>query len=174
MADTIRSRTELLALLADNTTGDISPQDLRDMLVSLMGVYGGIEAIDESTPQTGIGTSPVKVTGWTENETSVGVTPDFSAGSLTILYDGVYIVSCQVSFSGTLNTTFSFHLAVDAVEQDEGFHRKLGTGGDVGSSSVTAIIPMVAGNVITLQVEADGAGKQITPVDMQLITFRIG
>lgn len=35
MVDTVRSRTALLALLADNSSGDISPQDIRDMLVSL-------------------------------------------------------------------------------------------------------------------------------------------
>ena len=34
MADTSRSKSDVLALLADNTTGDISPQDLRDALVS--------------------------------------------------------------------------------------------------------------------------------------------
>lgn len=35
MADTVRTIAALQALLADNTEGDISPQDLRDMLVSL-------------------------------------------------------------------------------------------------------------------------------------------
>ena len=35
MADTVRTLAALQALLADNSTGDISPQDLRDMLVSL-------------------------------------------------------------------------------------------------------------------------------------------
>ena len=39
MADTIRAISSLQALLADNTTGDISPQDLRDMLVSLGNMY---------------------------------------------------------------------------------------------------------------------------------------
>ena len=39
MADTIRTIAQLQALLADNTTGDISPQDLRDMLVSLANAY---------------------------------------------------------------------------------------------------------------------------------------
>ena len=37
MADTVRTRTALLALLANNTTGDISPQDLRDFMVSTFG-----------------------------------------------------------------------------------------------------------------------------------------
>ena len=35
MADTLRTLSALQALLADNTTGDISAQDLRDMLVSV-------------------------------------------------------------------------------------------------------------------------------------------
>lgn len=39
MADTIRTVAQIQALLADNTTGAISPQDLRDMLVSLANAY---------------------------------------------------------------------------------------------------------------------------------------
>lgn len=35
MADTLRTLSALQALLADNTTGDISAQDLRDLLVSV-------------------------------------------------------------------------------------------------------------------------------------------
>jgi len=36
MADTQRTRAALLSLLADNVTGDISAQDLRDFLVTVM------------------------------------------------------------------------------------------------------------------------------------------
>jgi hypothetical protein len=36
MSDTARSRTDLQTLLADNVTGAISPQDLRDFLVTAM------------------------------------------------------------------------------------------------------------------------------------------
>ena len=34
MADTIRTKAELVLLMADNSTGDISPQDIRDFVVS--------------------------------------------------------------------------------------------------------------------------------------------
>jgi hypothetical protein len=34
MVDTVRTRAEILALLADNISGDISPQDLRDSYVT--------------------------------------------------------------------------------------------------------------------------------------------
>lgn len=36
MADTSRTRSALLSLFADNVTGQISPQDLRDFLVTVM------------------------------------------------------------------------------------------------------------------------------------------
>jgi hypothetical protein len=41
MADTERTQTEILALLADNTAGAISPQDLRDSVVSARANQGG-------------------------------------------------------------------------------------------------------------------------------------
>jgi len=36
MADTERTRSSILSLFADNTSGDISPQDLRDFVVTMM------------------------------------------------------------------------------------------------------------------------------------------
>lgn len=36
MADTQRTRAQILALFADNVTGQISPQDLRDFVVTIM------------------------------------------------------------------------------------------------------------------------------------------
>lgn len=45
MSDTIRTKDELLALFADNITGDISPQDLRDFVVSNQVSENQIESI---------------------------------------------------------------------------------------------------------------------------------
>lgn len=39
MADTARSKADILALFADNTTGQIRPQDLRDFVVSVGGAF---------------------------------------------------------------------------------------------------------------------------------------
>jgi hypothetical protein len=41
MADTERTQTEILALLADNSAGAISPQDIRDSVVSARANQGG-------------------------------------------------------------------------------------------------------------------------------------
>lgn len=42
MVDTIRTLTDMLALLADNITGDIAPQDVRDLFISSVNQYGQI------------------------------------------------------------------------------------------------------------------------------------
>lgn len=57
MTDTIRTLAELNALLADNTTGDASTQDLRDALIS-QNVH---TEIGRGSLTTSIGTSYVKV-----------------------------------------------------------------------------------------------------------------
>jgi hypothetical protein len=53
MADTIRTRAAILALFADNYTGAISPQDLRDFVVSTWrpsdGVYAYLSTPAETT-----------------------------------------------------------------------------------------------------------------------------
>jgi len=72
MADTVRTLAALQALLADNATGEISPQDLRDMLVSVYGsewmsalavTPSGVTAIDEFDDDSFTGWTTVTVTG---------------------------------------------------------------------------------------------------------------
>lgn len=50
MPDTRRTLSALQTLLADNTSGDISPQDIRDMLVSVYA--GGLSEISNQTVTT--------------------------------------------------------------------------------------------------------------------------
>ncbi len=52
MADTIRTLADLQTLLADNTAGDISPQDVRDFLVSVHG--GGLTPNAQTVTTTDI------------------------------------------------------------------------------------------------------------------------
>lgn len=40
MTDTVRTQADLLALAADNTTGNISAQDLRDLIISTAPIRG--------------------------------------------------------------------------------------------------------------------------------------
>jgi len=172
MADTIRDRTDLLALLADNTSRDISPQDMRDVLVSTHGVYGGLYVQDGSTAQTGVDTTPAKMTGFAGNMTAAGTTPDHTNDQITVLTDGVYLVWCQISFTGAASTEYQAHLRVDAVEQEEGFHVEGATTAVAGG--FVAVKSLSANEVLTVYIESDDAGGQnFTPVDAQLVVFRV-
>lgn len=65
MPDTQRTISELQTILADNTSRNITPQDLRDMLVTLEVAHGSICV---TTPvETAIGTvdTPIKMLGTT-------------------------------------------------------------------------------------------------------------
>lgn len=60
MSDTPRSLAELLALAADNTSGNISAQDLRDCLVSLYPSRGALEMYGAPVTTTFTGTGAYK------------------------------------------------------------------------------------------------------------------
>ncbi len=175
MADTIQTQAQLAVLLADNSSGAISPQDARNLMVSIMGVYAQLYAHDGVSTQV-VGTSAADITGWSAVQAEDGIDADHSVDSITIGagHDGLYLALTQFTFSGTLNTTFEFHLAVDGVETPGGgCKRKLGTGGDVGSCSFPCLIALVSGEEVTVQVEADGAGKDFDLVHGQLVLVRL-
>lgn len=136
--------------------------------------YASIYVADGSTAQSSIGTTPTKVTGFAANGPSNGATPDHTNDQITIGLIGVYVVMFQCSFSGSVSETFEFHLRVNGTEVAEaGFHRTLGTGGDVGSASFMQFMLLEGSDVLTVYVEAGNTSKSITPVDMQLCVFRL-
>lgn len=46
MADTIRTKAQVLALMPDNNSGQVSPQDMRDFIVS---IYDAVSALNTRT-----------------------------------------------------------------------------------------------------------------------------
>lgn len=84
MADTQRLQSALISLFANNTAGDISPQDDRDFIVSIFPGWGGLYI--SSTAQTtiaGAGTA-VKMAGTT---TAFDV-QNFTHSNNKLLYSG--------------------------------------------------------------------------------------
>lgn len=119
MAQTPRTFAELVTLFADNTSGAISPEDLRDFLVSSQGGYGMIGTATESTGQATVAATPTKLTEWNNGATgfngaSQDTTPDFASSELTVAVAGVYLVQASLYFnlSGTIphNTVFSIYV----------------------------------------------------------------
>jgi hypothetical protein len=175
MADTARSLSDLQALLADNATGDISPQDLRDFLVTSLGVYGGIYVSDGAAAQGSIDTSYTKITGFAGDAASSDTTPDHTADTITIGVTGIYFVMANLSFSGTASVTFSVALYSQGVEQDIHFARTISTGGDVGAAGLSGLISLTAADVLDLRIKASsGSGRSITLVQGNFSVRMVG
>lgn len=136
--------------------------------------FGGIYTNDgSSVAQNNITTTPTKLLNWDGNYASSGVTPAFGSSQITLDSAGTYAILCQVSFSGTANTTFQIHFALDGVlNENIGTHRRLGAGGDVGSCSFVGIATSNANQVASLLIESDaGGGASATIVDAQFFVF---
>jgi hypothetical protein len=171
---TIRTNAALQTLFADNTAGAISPQDLRDFLDSIMGVYGSIVLASGVTGQTLATDTPEQLTEWTADGLSNGMTPAFGSDQITIDNSGDYEVAFQASFDGTTGETFLFTLYKNGSPLSPilGCRRKTGTA-DVGSCSFIGQVALVATDILSIWIESDAAG---TPVvrDAQLTVKRLG
>lgn len=173
MADTSKTLAQLQTLLADNTTGAISPQDLRDMLLSVLSGYGHISVLGGVTNQGSITSTPAKITGFAADGPASNMTPAHGSDQITVGVSGKYLLNAQMSFSGTASKTFVIRAYVDGVITTIGCQRKLGTGGDVGSCSFTGILTLAATEVVTLYVSSSDGGTDFLIVDGQLALSRV-
>ena len=100
MVDTVRTKSALLALLADNTARAISAQDLRDFLVSVMGLTKSVYVPATSfilgsgatLASVGTGASYDRVPAWALDPTtdqwvngSFMLPTDWAGGALTLI-----------------------------------------------------------------------------------------
>lgn len=182
MAQTEREFSIIESLLGNNTTGDISPQDLRDAFASMMG-YAGIVLSVSGAPKTivGVGTSYSLVdifdtiTAQSSTVNSGGSTATLSPDyCLTMPTAGIYRVDFWASFSsGSGNELVTFRPHVNGnpgiVEVDRDV-----SANDTGSVSFSGIIPYSAGDVIDVRVKIDSGTDTLTFLSAGLSTFRVG
>lgn len=174
MADTIRDRSAILALFADNTAGAISPQDARDMIVSVHGVYGDLRVEGGAVAQTGIGTTPVKMTGWDTDGLSSGTTLDSTTDDdITVGTSGVYRVSFHISFDGSASEVFEFEIAKGGTGTGIKCRAETNATPDQVVASCEGLVSCAASDEITVLVNAGAASKQITPIEAQLVVQRV-
>jgi hypothetical protein len=129
-------------------------------------VYGSIYT------ETGVGTQTV-ASGVPEilsqlivdGASTADITPAAASNKITIDADGVYDLSFNMSFSGTGSSTWTVHLYenINGAGAAEAFGphitRKLGTGGDVGSSSLNGIYTVANGDSVDLEIWIEGDGN---------------
>jgi hypothetical protein len=172
MADTIRDRTTLLANMPVGTARGISAQDIRDMLVSVHGVYGCLYTQDGAAPQS-LTPTPAKLTGWASVGNEAGVTGSHGDDELVVGTAGIYLVSFYASVTVAADVKFQLRLRIDGVEA-------AGAGCSIeaaaGTYGVSFALPvsLAANQVLTIYGESDEAGgANLTLVDGQFLAHRI-
>lgn len=175
MADTIRDRAAILALFADNTSGDISAQDARDMIVSVHGVYGMLYVAAGAAAQS-LTTTAAKLTGFAANGPNAGTTPDHANDQLTVGTAGVYLIHGQFSAIGETGTEYTLTLRKNGAAVTEiatGFTASLVVG-DVHSCSFCGLLSCAANDVLTVYGESnDAGGADLTLQNAQLTVYRV-
>lgn len=175
MAGTVKSKTDLDTAYADQTSGAIGADDGRDVIASVFGEYGEISIQAASTAQTGISTTPAKVTGWNTNGQSDGMTPDHATDNdISVSVAGLVLVMFSISFTGTASTKFSFEVYKNTAAQGQVAEITLNATPDGACVSGFALVSVAAGDNLELYVYADGASKSITPTEGQFVARRIG
>ena len=183
MAQTERDAASILALLADNAIGAISPQDLRDALASMQG-YGSMILSVASAPivmnDVGVGYTLVDVfdsiTVQSIDENTDGVEGELAPGYRLVLGSaGVYRVVFWASFSLVANNklvTFRPHIngVAGAVEVD----RFVAVGDDTGVSSFEEILPFETNDFIDMRVKLNSGTSNMTYLAAALNLNRVG
>ena len=141
-------------------------------LVINIHAYAGLLLTDGSTAQT-LDTTAVKLTGFTADMASANCTPAHATDDITIIEPGVYAVTMQISFIGNLNETYTFEARIDGAVTGIKLARKIGTGTDVGSGSLTGLITLAAGEVVSLFAAAGATSAAFEPKQMQFLVHKV-
>ena len=158
MADTQRDVATILSLLADNTSGAISPQDLRDAFVTWRMAHGQIyvAAADAAAVTISDTTSYFEATTpvWTASSGLHWF--DESAGNGRLTYTGagdvVVHIACSVSFT-TASSNQVIHARIGkngTTDEASEMQRKVGTGSDVGAAALHLVTTMSTGDYLSL------------------------
>ena len=178
MADTVRTRAEALALLPNNTTGEISPQDVRDVVVSLFGNYGEIGVTGGVQNQVTNSTPGVfdKVTLYAANGIEQGsVSPDPDNDQVTLTVAGTYLVIWDVSFTGDNSTNYTGRIEKNGAALTFGkWVRSLDSNNSLGHSTCFAFVEAEADDVITTAISSNKASSDFIVSEMTLTVFKVG
>lgn len=176
MPDTQRSQAALLALLADNSKGDITPQVMRDLLVTALGVYGGLYTCDAVSTQSVSSAAKVTINQFENAEPANGVTAEPANNRLVLTLDGIYEVFLHVTYESTAPTAvvYKIRALLDGVGipgacARVSHHSQL----DVYSIAVMRHVTATANQVVQAEVESLDPSTYTFDVKHAMISARL-
>lgn len=177
MPNTVRDRSTVLALLPDNTSGEISAQDLRDWLVSTWGQYGAMAFYGASSTQS-LNTTPAVITAFDIDGGSDNVTVNLTNNNFTIGSGGggVWMVETHMTMSAlNSGTKYTFHIAKNGTRISGGSNSIKTTDTNAHINvSISFVTTVSVGDTLSVMGESDaGGGQLITPVHGQFVIRRL-
>jgi len=159
MVDTIRTLAELNSLLADNTSANVSAQDIRDLMLSQM-CHAEIGSTGEVSEVLGAGFERVKL-----SQAGLflrGFTTDLGNYKITGTPVALKaIVSCELAFRGTLDADFELAVFTDpdgTPSQQTRLNRTVtGLGTQRTAISWATGLQLAAGDQLALAVKSSGS-----------------
>lgn len=167
MVDTARTKAAMATLLADNVSGDISPQDVRDLMESAAPPHGFMYF--SSAAETTIGSAGVyvKAAGTTAAQEETGVTV---ATTNRVTYDGAltrdFTIQVTVSVSlaaGGANDNIGIKIAKNDTPIDGSeIRRYIGTATQTGAMACQWHVPMATDDYVEIWVANIDATANVT------------
>ena len=171
MADTQRTLAALQALLPDNTSGDISPQDVRDFLVSASPNYGALSLSVAAATAIAVPGTFVKAAG----TTVAGLLKNYTMPANNRLTDGgavARLARVQADISATVavvNQETRFRLAVNGITDPTTEQRRFfPTIANPGSISVSGLLLLNPADFVEVWVTNQTAANAVTAVSLTL------
>lgn len=174
MAETPKVLSALLAQLPDNTTGLISPEDIRDAVVSLFPSRGQID-LTASAQTTFSGQNVwTKLAGTTALDATLGqdgfsMPGDNELRATKAVNQVLLVVGNIEATCAANNKVFGFTFAKNGTAIDL-FHvsERFDVGGSDYSTSFSALIPVVANDVISLYARNETDTTELTATNITL------
>ena len=172
---TQRSMADILALLADNVSGDISEEDLRDAVESLRPRFGkmAVQAAGSAAITISDTTSYFEATAptWTLSgpATSSPAAKDFDMNENGRLrYTGTVPIVANVTMSvavtsASSNQVIYYRLGKNgSTSANSEMHRKIGTGADVGALAIGGIFELDTNDYLSLFLRNTTGANNVT------------
>jgi hypothetical protein len=175
MVDTDRTIASLQSLLADNTTGDISAQDVRDLLVSLSVKYGDMYVSTPAATTISNTTSYFDAAGtWTAGSELKQFDMNTNGQLRYIGTPSIEVVVFATASITVAGSNDVIHLefrknGTDVAGSDA--VRKVGTGSDVGAFSVIGITGMATNDYITIAFRNETAADNVTAEEAHVLAI---
>lgn len=171
MAEAPKSLTQLLTALADNTTGNISPEDIRDMLVSLYPARGQITHVPAATEVLNFPSTATyyPITIATEYDAAVSTSGVVMSGNGALQWtrpaDMVLLVNATLSIlPASNNKRYTFTFAKNGTPQDSlSYSEYYGNlGGNPNSVFLAGLMTVSENDIITVIARCDTDTTNLT------------